>query len=390
MKTTKKTISAYRATLVALMLGCAATTTGTAVAHAAVLTIDQATAGTLIDGLLDGFPGVATFDGVADFAGNPLAVALKDGATEERGIIEYPLDTLTGLSSSDIQSATLTWNIDDVLSTFGPGTDFDGTAAETVILFDYAGNGSIDLSDFQNVAGAPLAVVDTTPFGVITDASLAGTGPLVFEVDVTAAIQAHLDAADTHMGLVFATNDDQSGTSLDDLGDGGAGPPGVNGASLPFVTIVTVTGEPPVFGKKELKCQKAIAKTAGKFVKTAQKELGKCLNSVLLAVSKGQDLTAVEAKCRAGIDAADPASKLAKANTGAINKIVGSCSDVSPGDINSPCDALATDANAMATCVVSDHTKRVEQMVRAEFADGCNLLGAVNLDDQFTELCTAP
>jgi hypothetical protein len=144
-----------------------------------VIVIDDGTGCTLYDAVLDGFPPIAPQDGTADFAGNALGIALQSGVTEERGIAELPLQPLTdlGLGSSDIDAATLTFNVDDVVSTFGPGTAFDGTAAETIVLFGYSGNGTIDLADFGNVVGAPLAVVDTTPFGVITDASLATSGP---------------------------------------------------------------------------------------------------------------------------------------------------------------------------------------------------------------------
>ncbi len=279
-----------RCHLIALSLALGLLSIRPAESGADVIVIDSTTAGTLIDGLLDGFPNAAPFDGNADFAGNAFAVALKNGVTEERGIAELPLQSLgdAGLTSADIQSAVLSFNIDDVLSTFGPGTSFDGTAAETIILFGYAGNGAIDLADFQNVAGAPLGIVDTTAHGVITDASLATTGPLLFTVDVTSALKAHLDAAHAYMGVVWATNDSPTGTSLDNLGPGSGGPPGVGGATLPFLTITTVSDEPPVFGKSALKCQKALAVQAGNFVKGKQKNMGKCLDAVLTAVAKGQ------------------------------------------------------------------------------------------------------
>ena len=199
-------------------------------ARADVIVLDQNTVGTLYDGLLDGFPSVFTFDGIADGAGNALAVALQDGVTEERAIGEIALQSLidAGVTASDVDEAVLTFNIDDVLSTFGPGTTFDGAAAETIVLFNYAGNGTIDLADYENVVGAPLAVVDT-----VAEATLAGSGPVFFDVDVTAALKAHLDAGESFMGIVWATQDDGSGTSLDDLGDGSAGPPGVGGSSMP-------------------------------------------------------------------------------------------------------------------------------------------------------------
>jgi hypothetical protein len=202
------------------------------------IVIDDTTEGTVYDAVLDGFPQLAPFDGTPDFGGNALGVALKSGVTEERGIAEFPLASLGELVADDVESATLTFNIDDVVATFGPGTGFDATGADTIFVFGYAGDGAADPEDFLKGSGTPLATVDTTGFGIITDASLATSGPLVFGVDVTAAIKARIDAGDSFIGFVFTTDDDQSGTSIDNLGDSALGPPGVHGSAMPFLTIV--------------------------------------------------------------------------------------------------------------------------------------------------------
>jgi hypothetical protein len=209
-----------------------------ATANAATLTLDKNTAGAGFDGVIDGFPGIATLDGVADLGGNSLAVALKTGVTEERGIAEYPL---SGLTADAVTSATLTFNIDDVLSTFGPGTDFDGTASDPIYVAVYSGDGTVGLDDFPR--GNRVATV-ATGGASITDASLA-SGPVSFDVDITAAVKQILGEGATHLGLVFSTDDTPTGTSIDDLGVGAAGPPGVGGAAFPFVVIETNTGPAP-------------------------------------------------------------------------------------------------------------------------------------------------
>ncbi len=200
--------------------------------------------GAVFDGIVDGFPGIAPLDGTPDIAGNQLGVGLKSGATEERGIAEFPLAALLGgLTADGITSAVLTFNVDDVLSTFGPGADFDGTASERIQIHVYSGDGTVVLADFAEGDGTPAAVVTTGAQGTITDATLAGSGPVVFEVDLTAQVKALVQAGATHLGIVFATDDANSGTSIDDLGPNSAGPPGVGGAKLPFVTI-NGSGEP--------------------------------------------------------------------------------------------------------------------------------------------------
>ena len=71
---------------------------------------------------------------------------------------------------------------------------------------------------------------------------------MVFEVDITAQVKALVQGGATHLGVVFATDDANSGTSIDNLGPNSAGPPGVGGARMPFVTV-NGGGEPdPVCG----------------------------------------------------------------------------------------------------------------------------------------------
>lgn len=373
-----------------MIAAAAILTVSVGAAQADTIVIDDTTVGTLYDGLVDGFPGLAPFDGTADLAGNTLGVGLQNGVTEERGIAEVPLASLAGLTSDDIASATLTFNIDDIVTTFGPGTSFDGTAPETIVLFHYAGNGSIDLADYQNVIGAPLSVVPTTSHGVITDASLAVTGPLFFDVDITAALQGALDSADTHFGLVWATQDDLAFASLDNLGEGSSGPPGVGGSSMPFLTIETVSSDPPVFASDELNCQKTIGKEGSKLLVAAEKELTKCFDKVLKAVSAGKPAAGQETSCRKGLDAADPASKLSKGRAKLEGKVASKCDGVAPATIGSPCDVGATTIGDTATCVADEAIALAQEAVRGRYASGCDLLVAVGLDADFPGVCLAP
>ncbi len=362
-------------------------------AMADIFNIDESDCGTIYDGILDGFPFPppgAPQDGTPDFTGNALAVALQSGVTEERGVAEYPLDELAGFGSGDLVSATLTFNIDDVIATFGPGTSFDGTAAETLVLFSYSGNGTVELADFNNVAGSPLDVIDTTSLGLIDDTSLASSGPLQFEVDITTPLGNLLDASATHIGIVFTTNDNLSATSLDNLGDGGAGPPGVNGAIMPFLTVETVAAGVPLFGKDELGCQKAIGKAGGKYSRTLQKLLTKCLDSVLADTAKGKPLTKATAKCLASLDAGNPDSKLGKTAAKTDAMLGKKCEGVSPADINAPCAASATTIGETSACIQAQHSEAVQAAVRNEYADACALISAVGLSTEFAELCTAP
>ena len=201
------------------------------------ITIDRGS-GAVFEGLVDGFPGLVPFDGIADIGGNALAAALQQGVTEERGIGEFPLSPLRNMcvDASVVRGALLHFNIDDVLSSFGPGTGFDGTAAETLLVHAYSGDGQVSLSDYTNVQAAQKAV-DTRVYGTITDGTLATNGPLSFSVDVTQEVRNLLVAAAGHLGIVWRTTDTPTGTSLDDVGINSAGPPGVGGARMPFLTV---------------------------------------------------------------------------------------------------------------------------------------------------------
>jgi hypothetical protein len=360
-------------------------------AAAETIVIDGTTTGAVYDGLIDGFPiGAFAKDGTADLAGNALAIALKDAVTEERAIAELPLAPLDGLGADEIVSATLTFNFDDVLSTFGPGTDFDGTAADTVVVFGYEGDGTITLADFGNVAGAPLGTVDTSARGVITDATLGTTGPEVFTVDVTARLKALLGGSATHFGFVFTTDDDQTGTSLDDLGVGGGGPAGVGAARLPFLTITTPPApatEPPVLGKAALKCQKAIAKHAQGYGVAFQKGVSKCFDAMLAAVAKGKPASGAQAKCAAAIDLGSPTSKLALARAKAHAGIVKACAGVMPADLGAPCAPAAPDLATVATCALEVHGDAAAAGIRSAYAPACVLAESVGLGAAVPGLC---
>lgn len=367
----------------ALALGLVFAATVPARADALVL---NGSTGALYDGLLDGWPGGPP-DGGADFAGNPLGVALRTGQPsgnlEERGVGEFPLAPLAGLGSADIQSATLTFFIDDVIGTFGPGADFDGTAAERLILFGYAGNGTVELADFQNVAGAPLAIV--TPGPGITDQTLQQSGPLRFDVDVTARLKALVAGGAAAFGVVWATDDNLTATSLD-----GKSPPGVPGATAPFITVTTVPRQPPVFTSEALACQRTIGTEAGKFAAAKQKAFTVCFGAVLADVAAAKGTAAAAAKCGSQLDASNPQSKLAKAAARFTAKLAAKCGGVTPADLDHPCDHGAADMASVAECILARHEAGVEQLVRTEYADACTLLRAVGLDGAFPEVCAAP
>jgi cysteine-rich repeat protein len=212
-------------------------------AGAGTVVIDERNPATVSDGILDGFPGTGRpKDGTPDFPGNALAVALQAGVTEERAVVEFPLAALADVAPERVTAATLTFNVDDVLSTFGPGVTFNNQAASTILVHLYDGDGVAALGDFRQTDEDPFRI-DTGP-GAITDATLNQGGAVSFSLDVRDRLLAALATGTPFLGALWRTNDSPTGTSLDNLGEGSRGPPGARGSRLPFLTI-EVDEEPP-------------------------------------------------------------------------------------------------------------------------------------------------
>ena len=213
-------------------------------AHAVrTVVIDEHDAGTVSDGIIDGFPNIAAKDGTPDLPGNAPAVALRAGVTELRTVVEFPLAKLADVAPGEIVSATLTFNIDDVLSTFGPGTDFDGTAARTLLVHPYPADGRAVKGDYGRDNETAYRVdTGATP---ITDAVVSRNGAIAFTIDVRERLLAALADGTPFLGFLWRTNDSPTGTSIDNLGEGSSGPPGARGSRLPFLSIDVEDVVPP-------------------------------------------------------------------------------------------------------------------------------------------------
>ncbi len=320
-------------------------------------------------------------DGVGDAGNNPLAVAYISGVLEQRGMAEFPLALLTGLTVSQIQSATLTFFIDDVIGTFGPGANFGTTASDPIAIYHYPADGTVTVGDF---APAGLSQVGLVNPGVVTDASLVVSGPPEFNVDVTDELKGALTDEDTAFGALFGTLDTLSATSLD-----GLSPPGVPGGALPVLTIETISLEPPVLSKAARACQGMIAKAGAAFVTSELRSFRTCFDLILKDWAPDHTLSAsTTTKCAEELDASNPESKLTKAATTFTNKVLVKCDGLTPAAIASPCDPAATGIAATAACVLAGHRSAAEAQVADQYGTACTLLDAVGLDAGFPGLCT--
>ena len=82
---------------------------------------------------------------------------------------EFPLASLAGFTAAEVTSATLTVTIDDVIGTFGPGANFDGTASSPIAAYSYPADGTVAVADFSPAGLSPLGTIAP---GAITDATL--------------------------------------------------------------------------------------------------------------------------------------------------------------------------------------------------------------------------
>ena len=313
----------------------------------------------------------ATPDGVGDSGEQALAVGKINGVLELRAMGEFSLAPLAGLTASQIASATVTMTIDDVIGTFGPGAGFDGTASDPIAVYHYVGNGTVTTADFGPARLTQLGIVNP---GVVTDATLAQSGPLPFTVDATQAVKNALTNGDTSFGVLFGTTDSPTATSLDGV--------------LPYVTIETVPLAPPQLSGDEQACQTTISKSGQRLAATAMKGFGTCFGAILKDV--GADATldpATATKCGGQLDPANPASKVAKAAAKVATDVVKKCDGLVPADIGSPCDAAATTFDAVATCLVEKHLEAAEALARAQYANACTLAISVDLDGAYPALC---
>lgn len=219
---------------------------------------------------------------------------------------------------------------------------------------------------------------------MITDASLSTSGALSFTVDVTEQLQDLLDGGATHIGLVFATADSPTGTSLDNLG--------VSGAAMPSIAVTTVVHELPNFDDAQRLCQKTIGKQARVLANFALVQLQNCFTRIVKDVALGKDLPPATAFCAKALDiGASPPSKIDKKRAVATQKILDKCgSPLSPPSIGSPCDPLAANFTDTAGCIVDQHLEQVQEMLRAEFADACGIAVAAGIVGDYPLLCSAP
>lgn len=353
---------------------------------AATISIGEAE-GTQYDSILDGYPGFYTEDGVPDAGGNNLAVALKTGATEMRAVMEFPLALLGTAAPSDVLNAKLYFNVDDVLGYLG--APLSGCAAEMIAAWTYAGDEGIQLGDFLQPSGPPRGSVVIGSPCAITDSTLANTGPILFSIDLTSALQQLIGQGASYLGVVLATNTDNTGTSIDDLGLNSQGPKGARGARMPYLQVTLQEPPPPVWSPEARRCQSVLARKATSYATFVAARMQRCFDRALRDQAKGLGLGAAAQFCAAQLSLTNQTSAVSKHAAKATAAVQKACTTVNPNDLGTPCDPTATDFTTIVNCTFSRARDAVQKTLRSNYQPGCSLAQSLNLSTDYPGLCAA-
>jgi YVTN family beta-propeller protein len=135
-------------------------------------------------------------------------------------------------------------------------------------------------------------------------------------------------------------------------------------------------------------CETAIAKNGRRFADKLHKDLGGCLEKLLLAAETGKNEPKAIATCLGKLDLGSPISKASIARSAALLAIAQRCAGVAPAALGSPCDSAASDLPAVASCVLSKHVDDVGKLIAAEFNDVCVILARIGLASAYLAVCS--
>jgi YVTN family beta-propeller protein len=136
------------------------------------------------------------------------------------------------------------------------------------------------------------------------------------------------------------------------------------------------------------RCQTAIVKNARRFAERLHKDLGACLEKLLVAADRGKGDARAIAVCLAKLDLANSASKASAARTAALIAVARKCSGRIPADLGSPCNGAADTIATTASCVVDADAGEVAKLIAAEFNDACVILTRIGLAGAYPRVCS--
>jgi YVTN family beta-propeller protein len=146
--------------------------------------------------------------------------------------------------------------------------------------------------------------------------------------------------------------------------------------------------QPVPLAPEPLACQTALVRSSRMLADRYHKELGFCLEKLLVAADTRKGETKVVTRCLAKLDLRNVASKAAIARAKALVAIGRKCVAVSPAEIGSPCDPAAATTADTASCVVDAHVVDVGKLIAAELNDACVMVTRLGLGSAFPAVCS--
>jgi YVTN family beta-propeller protein len=149
----------------------------------------------------------------------------------------------------------------------------------------------------------------------------------------------------------------------------------------------SLTRPVPLAGEAQV-CQTALAKGGRRFADRLLKDLGKCVEKLLIAAATGKGDDKVIAGCLAKLDLANPLSKASLARDAGLLKIAQKCAGRTPTELGSPCNAAAPTVATTASCVLDGHAADVAKLIAAEFNDACVTLTRIGVASTYPAVCS--
>lgn len=149
----------------------------------------------------------------------------------------------------------------------------------------------------------------------------------------------------------------------------------------------SLTRPVPLANEAQL-CQKAIATTGRRFAEALHKDLGACIEKLLVAADAGKGDAKAIAGCLAKLDLGNPLSKATVARNAGLLRIAQKCAGRAPAELGSPCDAAAPTLATTASCVLDGNAARVAKLIAAEFNDACVMLTRIGLARAYSAVCS--
>ncbi len=117
------------------------------------------------------------------------------------------------------------------------------------------------------------------------------------------------------------------------------------------------------------------------------RELQRCLDRVLADVASGRGTQRAAATCAGRLDPAAAASVLARARIKATERFTKRCQNLTPADLDRPCDPAATTMNQVVTCVLDRHVASAEELIARSYGSACAILRSIGLDGARPRVC---